>query len=241
VANNKTETRKQIAAGTDLPVMGEISWAKKSSHEVVVSAGDLSAIAEEFRGLRTNISFLDGLPNKVLLVTSYMAGEGKTFISLNLANAFAISQKKVVLVELDLRTPNPLEKSKENVTPGITDYLTRDLQPSQIIQSLNKCEHLHFIASGPQLKNAGELILSDRIRQLFDYLREHFDYVVVDCSSVGKVSDALIISKLIDLTLFTIRPGFSLQTSLIKLNELSKKFSHSFLVINGIHSGNGYQ
>jgi capsular exopolysaccharide synthesis family protein len=185
-----------------------------------------------------------GGSGSVLMVTSSIAGEGKSFVSLNTAHTLALTGKKVVLVEFDLRKPQFAHRLNIKRSPGITDYaITSDLHPEDIIQSHEQYENLSFICCGPIPPNPAELILTKRIDDLFRYLKENYDYIILDTPPVGIVSDAIIIGKWADLTLFIVRHRYSYRSSMQMLNDLyhNQKLPRLSLVINSIVRNKGFQ
>ena len=242
--NKRVQTRKEIQNSTSLPIAGEIDMESRSNKEIIVSAGYQSDIAEQFRSLRTNLNYLkQGTAGKVLMVTSTMPGEGKSFVSINLANTLAATGKKVILIELDLRRPHIAKTLGLNPRPGMTDYLiSNDMAPREVVQTNREYENLSFVTCGPVPPNPGELILSKRLQTFFEYMRNSYDYVVVDTLPVGIVSDSLIIGSMVDLTLYILRHRYSYRSSLKSLNELAenKKLPHLSIVINSIDKSKGF-
>jgi tyrosine-protein kinase Etk/Wzc len=243
--NRRIESSKEIYKATALPIAGEIAFAGKHIEPMVVKANNVSPVAEQFRTLRTNIYYLrKGLPGKVLLVTSGISGEGKSFISLNLSNTLAISNKKVVLIEFDLRNPGLSEDLHITNGSGVANYLAGETDIDNIIQPVKDFENLYFISSGfPLPVNPGEIILDNRMQALFDHLRKHFDFIIMDTPPVEAVSDALTLGNWADCTLLVLRHKYSLRSSLIRLNQLHEdhKIKNPALVINGIKHGDGFQ
>ena len=243
--NKRIETRKDIENATFLPIAGEIELEPRSAREIIVSAGYQTDIAEQFRSLRTNLIYLkQETAGKVLMVTSAMPGEGKSFVSINLANTLASTGKKVILVELDLRRPQLAKTLGLNTRPGMTDFLiTTDMLPHDVIQSNREYDNLSFVTCGPVPPNPGELILTKRLQSFFDYLRSNYDIIVVDTPPVGIVSDAIIIGGQADLTLFILRHRYSYRSSVQLLNDLhdQKKLPHLSIVINSIKRNKGFQ
>ncbi|MBC7830328.1 MAG: polysaccharide biosynthesis tyrosine autokinase [Chitinophagaceae bacterium] len=244
ILNKRIETRKDIENATFLPIAGEIELEPRTAKEIIVSAGYQTDIAEQFRSLRTNLIYLkQETAGKVLMVTSAMPGEGKSFVSINLANTLASTGKKVILVELDLRKPQLAKTLGLNPRPGLTDYLiTTDMLPHDIIQKNREYENLSFVTCGPIPPNPGELILTKRLQNFFEYLRNNYDIIVVDTPPVGIVSDAIIIGNMADLTLFILRHRYSFRSSIQLLNELSEhaKLPHLSIVINSIKRNKGF-
>ncbi len=246
--NKKIETRKDIEAGTTIPVAGEIDYAATDS-DMVMLADAATPSAEQFRTLRTNISYLSqDKAAKVMLVTSSISEEGKSFVSLNLANSYAIRSKKVVLLEFDLRSPGLSEKLNLTETIGLANYLGDETPIEQVIRKVEEYDNLYFISAGfPLPPNPGEIILNNKMVQLFDYLKANFDVVVIDTPPVGLVSDAISLGKWADLSFFVVRHKYSLRTSLKLVNKLKeeKKLPSISIIINGIkgnafNSGNKY-
>lgn len=250
VLSKTIQSRKDVENLTIVPIVGEIAQAEKLSEEMVITLGARTAIAEQFRTLRTNIAYLaQGFAHKVFLITSFKTEEGKSFISLNLANSIAISQKKVVLIEFDLHQPGLADFLNAEKTIGVSNFLSNDMLPEEIIQPSKDYVNLSFISAGhPLPTNPGELILSKKMETLFEYLRLHFDIIIVDTPPVGAVSDALTISQWADMSFFIVRHKYSLRSSLKLVNELSevKKLPNMALIINGIQGnkefgyGEGY-
>lgn len=242
--NKRIETPAEIYKATTLPIAGEIAYVGKMNEEMVMKADNVSPVAEQFRTLRTNISYLSqGTPNKVLLITSGISGEGKSFISLNLANTLAITNKKTVLIEFDLRNPCLAGHVGANSSIGMANYLAGETELAAIIQPVQQSENLFFISSGTPLPaNPGEIILSNRMQLLFDYLREHFDFIVMDTPPIEAVSDALSFGKWADSSFFVIRHKYSLRSSLVRMNRLyeDQKLPRPALIINGIKPGEGF-
>jgi capsular exopolysaccharide synthesis family protein len=242
--NNKIETREDVHGITALPIAGEIIL-DNSKADVVIAEETVSPIAEQFRTLRTNISYMGyGPEQKVLMVTSSVSGEGKSFVSLNLASSLAISSKKVILLEFDLRNPSLSERLGFKRSPGITNFLRGEGQVDDLIQSVPEMENLSFLSAGTPLPlNPGEIILNPRMKLLFDYLRAHYDYIVMDTPPVEAVSDALSLGKMADISFFVLRHKYTLRPSVKLINQfhLDQKLPHISLIINGIKPGYGFQ
>ena len=242
--NNKIETRQDVEALTKLPIAGEIGDARKKNKELVVTSDNNSPEAEHFRTLRTNISYLTrGIAQKTLLVTSSKSEEGKSFISLNLANSIAIGGKKVALLEFDLRNPGLSDKMGIGNSQGLSNYLLEEASLAEIIQPTESSENLFFLSAGfPLPSNPGEIILSERMDTLFTYLKENFDVIIIDTPPVGPVSDALTLGRFADISFFVVRHKYTLRTTLKLINKLSedKKLPRLTLIINGIIDNKEY-
>lgn len=236
--NKRVQTRQDIESLTTLPIAGEISDIEVTDNQLVVTTNNVSPEVEQFRTLRTNIYYLTpGLQRKTLLITSGKSGEGKSFVSANLANTMAIANKKVVLLEFDLRTVGLSEKIGVSKTVGLANYLMGEVGIDDILQKTPNSENLFFISSGyPLAPNPGELILSERMDDLFEFLKANFDAIVIDTPPVGPVSDALTLAKWADISFFVIRHKETLLTTLKLVNKLSEeqKLPHLKIIINGI-------
>lgn len=241
--NKKVESREDVESNVTLSIAGEIGLAPKKNKLMIVSSGNHSPIAEQFRSLRTNVFYLEKeLGGKTFLITSFMRGEGKSFIALNLADAIAVSNKKVILLDFDLRKARLSENLNCTNSPGISNFLTSSIFPEEIIQPINNAENISFISAGYYVTNPGELILNERMQALFGYLKQNFDYIIIDSPPVGLVPDAITIGSWADITLFIMRHNYSLLSSTKLIKELNEghKLPNPTIVINGIQKGRGY-
>jgi tyrosine-protein kinase Etk/Wzc len=241
--NQKIETRKEIESATGVPILGELGISQ-TDEPIVISANNRSIIAEQLRAIRTNLSFISANEEqKVFLVTSTISGEGKSFLSLNLGNSLAISNKRVAILELDLRKPMLSKNLGVHNKVGISSFLVnREILPADIIQPVENCPNFYLLNSGPIPPNPGELIINPRMEELMEYLNANFDYVILDLPPIGLVADALSMAKFADISLFVIRPNYSLRSSLRLVNDLKtdKKFPKLSIVLNGVAEGQGY-
>lgn len=201
-------TKKDLNA-LDFPYLGSIPKIK-GSPKIVVSDGAHSVEAEAFRILRTNLNFLTGKADqaKVILITSTVAKEGKSFISVNLAKAFQITGKRTLLVGLDMRAPKILDYLGEKNTKGFADYLVDPINGiEQYIITSPHHPGLHILPSGTTPPNPSELIMRSDVAQIFAELRKSFDVIIVDTAPVGMVTDTLLLSEIGDAMLYVINPG----------------------------------
>ena len=229
---------------TKVPVIGELCRAPKDEKSaIVVSEGCSTPIAELFRLFRNNISFTrKGADSRVILITSAVSGEGKTFVASNLAMTYALMNKKVLVIGMDLRRPvlPTVFGIKNNV--GVSTYLAgkEDNLDNIVVQSAQN-PNLYILPGGPVPPNPNELLMGDRMKELIDKTRERFDYVIIDSAPVGLVSDSFLISRLTDIQIFVVRAGRSSKTSLKMLHEAVEagKFSAPYLVINDVDIDSG--
>ena len=235
--NNTVVSKVVIEKMTKTPVIGIVGQSRDLESNIAVHSKARSAISEELRSIRTNLQFMGiGVKEKTMLVTSSISGEGKTFISLNLALTFAISGKKTVVLEMDLRKPK-LTKSIENSNPiGISNYLIGMATLDEIIAPSGINEHLSIISSGPIPPNPAELLMSVKLKELITSLEEKYDIIIIDTPPIGLVTDSLIITEHVDTCLYIIRQGKTPKPYLTTISELynSKKMKNLSIVFNGI-------
>jgi len=228
--------RNEIEELTSFPIIGEISY-EKTNASIVTGTGKRTFIAEQFRELRIALNFFKGSNKKrKILVTSTIAGEGKSFIATNLALSFALTGKKVILLELDLNRPKLSINLSVTNDKGISDYLLGTKDPEEIIKRTDIHENLFIIPSGPLPENPSELLMNGKIEDLIDFLNGIFDYIIVDIAPVGPVTDAYVLSTLCDVTLYVIRHKYTPKIFIERLDENNKikKLKNVALVFNGI-------
>lgn len=243
--NGKVENTSDITKLTCAPILGEI-FHDEDAEPIVVSATSRKAIAEQFRAIRTNMQFLHGKKEpgkgKVTLMTSSMSGEGKSFVSSNIAAALAISGKKTVLLELDLRKPKVSRYLGLGNKTGLSNYLIGKAEIKEIIQPTPVNPNFFIIGSGPTPPNPSELLIQPEIEQLLEYLRNNFDEILIDTPPIGLVTDAQILSRLADATLYLVRQDVTFKDQIKNLEELymNKKFPRLYVIFNGIKLGGSY-
>jgi len=237
------EGREDIEKLTKLPILAGIPLNKKGDGEqaLVVHENSNSSMEESFRGLRTSLRFTLGSSEKVIGCTSCIPGEGKTFVSTNLAMSLALLGKKTIIIGLDIRKPRlvklfDLPASKK----GITTFLSDDngdfeLLDEQITHGVMN-ENLDVLPAGVIPPNPGELVSRVQLENAINILKEHYDYIVVDTPPVGLVSDTLSISRVTDMTLVVTRADYSLRSNFGLINSLANenKLPKVNLVLNGV-------
>ncbi len=243
--NNKISRKSQIEDATDAPIIGEVIQSDQVNSPLEVTAKSRSLLSEQIRALRTNIQFFnaDTGAKQTILVTSSISGEGKSFISLNLGASLAIADKKVVLLELDMRKPKLHRYIKEASPVGLSSYLSGQATMDEIIKPVPGYDSLFFIPCGILPPNPSELLSGDKMRYLFENLREHFDVVIADTPPVGLVTDANILAKHANMTLYIVRHLYTGKGFLKNVNTLylEKRFPNMCLVINGIDMEKDYE
>jgi capsular exopolysaccharide synthesis family protein len=245
VFNTKVQQEKEVETRIHQTIVGRIAKSGKQD-EIVVTRGNRSAVAEMFRLLRTNLTFLFPLKQTpVVLITSGISGEGKTYVSSNLGHAFALADKRTVMVGADMRKPrlyNAINtESKKSSRVGLSNYLIGKASYEDIVQPTNT-ENLFMIESGPIPPNPSELLLRPQIIELIDRLKQDFDVVIIDSPPVGLVTDALQLGDHVDLTLYVVKLGYTPKASLEVLREMAApgKLPNVQVIINGVEFERGY-
>ena len=213
-----------------------------TGEEVVVFKESKTVIAEQFRALRTNMQFLLASEDeKVILLTSSMSGEGKSFVALNLAVTLALSGEKVALLELDLRKPKISEALGFKNKKGFTQYIIGQANISEVIQPSGVAPSLYVMPSGAVPPNPSELLSSKKLNELFDTLKSEYDYIVVDSAPVGLVTDAQLLGKYSDTVLYVCRMNYTYKEQLRNADELMRtgKMQKMNLVVNDMKSKGG--
>lgn len=242
--NTKIGTKKEIEDRTGLPIIGEIGH-NNSTKTLVVARSSRSLITEQYRALMTNLHFLFSHQNdKVILFTSSISGEGKTSVAINLATMYSLNDKKVVLLEFDLRKPKVLADLGLIPNIGFTEYAIGQANFDEIIMPSGINNNLSIIPAGTLPPNPSELILHPRTSELFAYLRSQFDIIIIDAPP-SVVSDAQLLSSHADLTLFMVRLNYTTKEHLSKINSIAKanKLPRLNLIANDIYlkgSNSGY-
>lgn len=206
--DTKLYRKEDLVSIVDIPYLGEIP--KGSKKQKLIKKVDYSPMAEAFRILRSNLDFM--LKNvkgksKKLFITSTKAQEGKSHTSTNLASSISFSEKSVLLIEMDIRVPKIMNYLglKEMPEKGLTDYISDDsIKPQDVVVKHPENKFLDIITSGTIPPNPSELLMSDRVEELFNYFDDKYDYIVADTSAVGLVSDTLLISKYADMFIYVV-------------------------------------
>lgn len=239
--------QEELSRLTSTPILGEICTPEndKDRSEIVVGENVATPIAELFRLLRNNIAFTrNGKDSKVILVTSSISGEGKTFIAANLAMTYALTGKKVVVVGMDLRRPMLVRRLGFTNQQGVTTFLSGQTQDiGKLLVQSNESPNLYILPAGPIPPNPNELLMSDNMSRLMTHLRNEFEYVIVDTAPVGMVSDTYLILRHSDLQLYVTRANYTSKNNLKQLHDAVAmgKFSSVYIVLNGVNiTSNSY-
>ena len=245
--NNKlTDNSQDLEQRTKIPFGGSIAKNNQGQH-IVVKDGDNTVSAELFRSLRTNIGFM--LPREVkvpvILVTSSINGEGKSYVATNLAISLSLLNKKVALVGLDVRKPMLAEYLGLPNNGCLTSYLSDDSISINDLAVASNYPNLTVIPAGTVPPNPSELLQSDKLDALFAQLRQEYDYIIVDSSPVTLVSDTFLLNRLVDMTLYVCRAKQTTYNMIDTLNQINeqKRLNNIVTVLNGVSSdeiGYGY-
>lgn len=223
--DNSINTTDDIEKLTRIPIIGVIGKNGKN-HNLTVFDHPKSAIAESFRGIRSSLQFIYKKQKiegpKIVMLTSSISGEGKTFCTMNLATVFAMSNKKIVIIGMDLRKPKLFDDFNIDNSIGTVNYLIGQKTLSEIVQE-TQIPNLDVITSGPIPPNPAELIISDSMSELIDELKAIYDYIILDTPPVGLVSDALELAQYCDATLYIVRQGITKKGMLSVVNEKHKR------------------
>ena len=246
--NNAIQNTDDISSLTNIPLIGVVGL-KHTDTNLSVFEKPKSALSESFRAIRSSLQFLykkqhiDG--TKTLMLTSSVSGEGKTFCSVNIATVFAMSEKKTIILGLDLRKPKIFDDFNLNNDVGIVNYLIGQKTLEEVIQK-TQIPFLDVITSGPIPPNPSELIMSDSMKEMMEELKSKYDYIILDTPPVGLVTDAIEISTYADVTLYITRQNFTKKEMISLLNNRTKRgeLNNVSIILNGFQNkakyGAGY-
>lgn len=244
--DHKIRTVEDVEKIINAPVLGDIPKTVEKQ-KIVIGRAQKTSIAEAFRLLRTNINYMfsnqmEG--TKTVFITSSIAGEGKTFITLNLATTLAQIEKKVLVIGADIRKPKVMNTYLNlNIITGLSNYLSdNNVQYSQLINHVEETK-FDIIVSGDMAPNPSELLVNSRFDDLITYAREHYDYIIIDTPPVSLVTDALLVNKHADLSIFIVKANYldkRLLHTAKKLYENQRLKNMAILVNNTDYSKKGY-
>ena len=234
----KIEGRADVEKLTSLPVVGDIPLADEKTGAIAVFENQNNLMSETFRNVRTNLQFMLENGKNVILVTSTVSGEGKSFISANLAISLSLLGKKVVIVGLDIRKPG-LNKvfNLPKKEYGITQFLTNStVNLMDLVHHSDINKNLYILPGGTVPPNPTELLARDGLEKAVEILRKNFDYVILDTAPVGMVTDTLLIGRVADLSVYVCRADYTRKTEFTLINELAEnnKLPNLCIVINGL-------
>ena len=234
----KIEGRADVEKLTLLPVVGDVPLADEKTGSIAVFENQNNLMSETFRNVRTNLQFMLENSKNVILVTSTISGEGKSFISANLAISLSLLGKKVVIVGLDIRKPG-LNKvfnisKKEH---GITQFLTNPaINLMDLVQPSDINKNLYILPGGTVPPNPTELLARDGLEKAIETLKQNFDYVILDTAPIGMVTDTLLKGRVADLSVYVCRADYTRKAEFTLINELAEnnKLPNLCIAINGV-------
>jgi capsular exopolysaccharide synthesis family protein len=239
--NDKIKDIATLKRLSKMPIIGVVRYNNQSSPLVVLEK-PRSSISEEYRSIRTNLNFFTSQKDSadVVMVTSSIGTEGKTFTAMNIASIMAAAGNKVVLMGLDLRKPRIVEDFQISNAVGCSNYLSGTSNIDDILVPSGYSDNLFIAPSGPIPPNPSELIVSDRMPELIREMSKRFDKIVIDTPPVGLVSDGLQISEYASATVFVVREGVTRRAHLQQANDMfeNERLMHPAIVFNAVHRKN---
>lgn len=238
--NNRVTRRGDVEDVTQVPILGEI-MKKRHRDVLVVAPKSQSYIAEQIRTIRTNLQLMrETTDSQVMLFTSSMSGEGKSFISLNLGASLSMLSQPTVILEMDMRLPKLHQAFNLDNSVGISTYLNNEATLDEILQPVPGYPNFFIIPSGPLPSNPSELLSGPHLKQLIDELRTRFSYVIVDAPPIGIVTDAQLIAPFADTTLFVVRHDVTPKRCLKIIDTLyrEQRFQKLNIILNAVGGNN---
>ncbi len=238
--NNSIQNAEDVSKQTQIPLIGVVGLYKEKG-ELAVFDKPKSALSESFRAIRSSLQFLYKKQHveggKTLMITSSISGEGKTFCSINIATVFALSEKKTVIVGLDLRKPKLAQDFNLSNEVGVVNYLIRQKSLKEIINT-TEIPYLDVILSGPIPPNPSELIIGETMSDLISELKKEYDYIILDTPPVGLVSDSLELGQYADVTLYIVRQNVTKKEMIPLLNNRVKRgeMTNVSIILNGFEN-----
>jgi capsular exopolysaccharide family len=235
--NSNIESRSDVEKMSSVPVLSELGH-NKSGNILLKHFSQADANAELFRLLRTKLQLaLDHPKDKVIMITSTVPGEGKTYVSINLAISLSITDKKVLLVGLDLRKPKLTEHFGIKTKEGVSSLLS-GIQPDykKLVVNVPDYPNLDLMASGAIPPNPNELLQRTHLDEMIAQTKKDYDYVIIDTAPVGAVSDTLLLDRISDMVIYVCRANFSQKQNVSLVNRIyeEKALSHIHLLVNDV-------
>lgn len=224
--NDKINTREDVEKISTVPIVGEIGHSF-DKEPLVVRPNHRGLVAEQFRILRSNLQYvLNKIEKPIIMVTSSFSGEGKSYVSSNLGAVMALANKKTIILELDIRKPKILTHLNIPKQPGIINFILGKISVEELPILVEGYENLYVIACGPIPPNPAEILLDQKLNELFNYLKQNFDFIIIDTAPIGMVSDAMALSRFADATLYIVRQNYTYkkQIFLSKISIIQGKF-----------------
>jgi len=229
------ESKEELEEMSNVPILGEIIKTDQVGN-VIIQENNTDSFTELFRLLRTNLLFvMDSSDKKVINMVSSVSGEGKTFVTINLAMSLALLDKKVLVIGLDIRKPKLADYLNLNNDTGITMYLSGHLSKDKLIRPSGIHPNLSVITSGPIPPNPNELLAKLSLDKLIAEYREQFDYLVIDTAPIGVVSDSFLLNRFADINLYVVRADYTPRKNIVDATNLfrNNKLNNLYFVLNG--------
>ena len=241
----RVTTEEELKALTDIPIFGYVPFVKAlttGKRTIVIEENRNSLMMEVYRQLRSTLPFVMKPGDKVLLFTSCVAGEGKTSIACNLGTSIAFTGRRVLLMGLDIRKPRLAGLfNLEDEENGISNYLARNAADTAYLESLIQhtdiSPNLDIIAAGTIPPNPGELLTRPNLRIGLEYLKQQYDYIIMDTAPIGLVSDTISLAPLADVTFYIVRSGYTLKADMQLINEYRQQgiFQNINIIFNSVN------
>jgi capsular exopolysaccharide synthesis family protein len=233
--NNTIRSTKDVEKNSSFPLIGAVRHTK-STDPLVVAKNPRSAFTEMFRVIRTRIEFIVQRKTKITaLITSTESGDGKTYFAVNLASVYSMASKKTILVDMDIRKPSVNQRFNIVQPNGVTNYLINQCTLDEVILHLPKVD-FDILPAGSIPPNPGELIRSEKLGELIEELKKRYDYIIIDSSPIGMVTDAYALAAMSDLTLFIVRNNKTNKTFFKRLSTQLKQdnLKNIYSIINDV-------
>ena len=241
--NTRVTRRVDVESVTQVPILGEV-MSKRHRDVLIVAPHQRSVIAEQIRSIRTNIQVWNGDTDQrqVLLFTSSMSGEGKSFVSMNLGASLALTGQPTVILEMDMRMPRLHQLFDIDNSVGLSSYLNGEAALSDILKPVPGHPNYFIIPSGPLPSDPSELLGGPNVKQLIELLRDQFRHILLDAPPIGIVTDAQVVASHADATLFVIRHGVTPKHSLKLLDVLHReqRFQNLSIILNAVGGSDAY-
>ena len=237
-------TEEELKELTDIPIFGYVPFVKAlttGKRTIVIEENRNSIMMEVYRQLRSSLPFVMKPNDKVLLFTSCVSGEGKTSIACNLGTSIAFTGRKVLLMGLDIRKPRLAGLfNLDDEEKGISNYLARNVSDTDyldgLIQHTDISPNLDIIAAGTIPPNPGELLSRPNLQIALEYLKQQYDFIIMDTAPIGLVSDTLSLAKLADVTFYIVRSNYTLKADMQLINEYRQQdvFQNINIIFNSV-------
>ncbi|HET6253723.1 MAG TPA: polysaccharide biosynthesis tyrosine autokinase [Puia sp.] len=239
---DKINGKGDVEKYTTAPILGEIGHSE-GKQTLVVTQNSRRLISEQFRIVRTNLQYMTNKVDKpVIMVTSSFSGEGKSFVSTNMGAVMALSGKRTVIMEFDIRKPKIVSGLDLKRKMGITNYIIGKAGFSELLIKVSGIDDLYVIPCGPIPPNPSEILLDRKLDELMKEVMDNFDVIIMDTAPIGLVSDAITLNRFSNCTLYITRQGYTFRKQLGLVEDLyvNKKLPNLCLLINDVKSEGGY-